>query len=298
MTDNEISTFGSTIAPPSQVLKPGAHPGFMIGTDDKPMDNRIVAVSLGVRAEMKVGDRTFSAPVLLHEVTVLRHYYEMRAGSCQVRITAAWVPGLDRTRKLTHQELSDEVKRLRETFVVAKQGGQVIKSFELFYGTDPATQLKKLHEVMKKQHEAWNDLAAKAMTRLPVDTATLHPKVRESMASELITDRELEEIVALADPSRSGLEEIELAEIKSIDIDVAPKVVDLDAVKAEAEKDEIVDSEIEALLDKLTSGGLNSQNAQAVATLFSTHDKVTDEDLIRAVGGSKTKAEQVRKLLS
>lgn len=67
MTDKELSQFGTTIAPPSQTLKPGVDPGFMIGTDDKPHDARIVAVSIGVRAEMKVGDRTFSAPVLLQD---------------------------------------------------------------------------------------------------------------------------------------------------------------------------------------------------------------------------------------
>jgi hypothetical protein len=303
MSDDKLASFGPTMAPPRRDSVPAsAAPFFIIGADDKPLDERKVAATIAVRAEIKVGDRSFSCPVLLHEVVVLRHYYEARAGSGQVRITAAWVPALERTRMLTHADLVAEAQRMRETFIIPKPGGIVIKSFEMFFGAEPSAQLKRLHTVMREQYEAWNALFAKAKGRLPADIVALHPKVQESHASELITDRELEEIALIADPSRRGLEQIQLAEIKPADIAAAPEApvasLSLEAIKAEAEAsvpDTLTPGEI--LVDKLLAKGLDETRALGVAALVEEFgDRVTDADLLKVLG-SKTKVEQVKPLL-
>lgn len=303
---DHTSEFGPSITPPRDSdIKPGAAPIFIIGADDRPLDNRIVALSIGVRAELKVGDRQFSSPILLHEVVILRHYYEARAGSGQVRITGAWAPGVPRTRSLTHADLLAEVRRLSETFVVHRAGGQVIKTFELFFGAEPSEQIRRLHAVMREQYEAWNKLCAVAMGRLPMDTAALHPEIRKSMASELITEREMDQIALIADPSRRGLETIELDEIKPADIAPTPLAapLSLEALKAAAEADADAEahsagaSRGEIIAERLKASGLDEQRALAVGVLVEEFgDDVSDEALVKAVG-SKQKAAQVRPLL-
>lgn len=289
---------------PAKPPKPEPAPMFIIGADDRPADNRIVARTIALRGDIKAGDREFSSPVLAHEVIALRHHHESRTGSGQIRVSASWPPGLPRERGLTHSDLAAEVKRMRETFLSPRQNGQVIKSFEIYFGAEPTEQLKRLHEVMRLQYAAWSELVDKAVKRIEGDTSKLHPEVVKSMAYDLITEREVETVLALADPSRAGLKEIELAEVKPADIALAAAAVkqDLDAVKAAAEK-EVDETELtpgERIADKLGASGLDSQRAMAVGALVENAggepSKVSDEDLIRVLG-SKQKAEQIRKLM-
>lgn len=301
MPDNDLPSFGPTMAPPTKSDKP-VEPFFMVGVDDKPLDTRVIAMGIGIRAEIKVGDRTFSSVVLLHEVVVLRHFYETKAGSGQVRISAAWPPALQRIKPLTHNNLVEEVKRMRESYVTAKQGGQMVKSFELYFGTEPSAQLKRLHHVMREQYEAWNSLFAKAMTRLDADTKDIHPKMRESMATELITEQELERLALIADPSRAGLDQIQLDEIQPADIQVAVEnataAQSVEEIKAQVEADTEEDSPVEKLLDRLmTKGGLDSQRAGQLAQLIGDKGRATNDDLVRILG-SKTKADQIKPLLT
>lgn len=285
-------------------------PMFIIGADDRPADTRTVAIALTLRAEIKVGDREFSSPVHAHEVVVLRHFYEARAGSGQVRVYAAWPPGLNRDKSLTHSDLAAEAKRMRDSFITVRQGGQVVRSFDTFFGTEPTEQLKRLHAVMREQREAWNALYAKALKRIEGDTADLHPEMRKSMAYDLITEREVEEILLIADPARRGLNEFVLDEIKEADLTLTgdaainqaltPKP-SLDEIKANAEKqadDESSTTLGERVADLLGAAGVESTKALAVGTLWDQHaGQVSDDDLARVLG-SKAKADQARKIIA
>lgn len=289
--------FGPSIEPPKD--KSNADPYFIVGADDRPTDDRVVALSLGLRAEIKVGDKIFSSVVLAHEVVVLRHYYDSRAGSSQVRISAAWPPALERMKRMTHGALSEELKRMRETFIVKKVDGTIFKSFEHYYGADPTSQLKRLHTVMREQSEAWRTLMAKAMGRLDEKAAGLHPKVRESMATELITEREIEELVLLADPSRKGLDMVELEEVKSLDIALKEpgEKKSLEQIKAEVEAEVIPTDKSETIIDALVAKGLDAQRASAVGILVAAGRKIGVDEWITAFG-SKAKYDQYKALLT
>lgn len=289
-------------------VNPNAAPMFIVGADDRPTDNRIVAIALGFRGELKVGDREFSSPILAHEAIVLRHFYEARAGSGTVAVKASWPPGLARERGLTHSDLAAEVKRLRETFITARQGGNVIKSFDIFFGTEPADQLKRLHAVMREQYEAWKALLAKAHNRLEGDLSGLHAEVKRSMACELITEREVEDLIAIADPSRRASADMQLAEIKLSDLTLTgdaaveqaiPKPIDDVKAAAEAAADaEDTASLGERVADVLNSNGVEAQKALAVGALVEQYGaKVSHEDLVRVLG-SKTQADQARRLIN
>lgn len=306
--------------PPQQTMLPntaipkGADPFYVAGADDRPLDNRVVAICVTARAEVKVGDREFSAPANLHEIVVLRAFYEARAGTGLLRATTGWPTGLTREKSLTHSDLQAEVDRMRRTFVVVRPGGQVLKIFESFFGTEPTEQLKRLHAVMREQYEAWKLLVAKASTRLPADTATMSAPQRLSAAYDLITERELDEIILLADPARrNGRDTIELPQVAARpDVAVAPtaapvapltleglKAAGEAAVEKEKAKDPaaIDDDREDALVMELNKAGLDTVRSMAVGSAFrQAKGVVSDEELIRILG-SKNKLEQVKSLL-
>lgn len=309
MTIETPPTLPIATASPAKIKQPM----FIVGADDRPLDTRIIAIALCFRADLKAGDREFSSPVNAHEVVVLRHFYEARTGSGQVRLAPSFPPGLSRERQLTHADLAGEVKRMRETFISPRQNGQLIRSFDAYFGAEPTEQLKRLHEVLRKQYEAWTKLVAKAMTRLADPEKASNPEeqvrlnaVRLSEAYDVITEREIEEIFLLADPSRSGLQEIQLSEIKAVDLTLVGDAAINQALKpsieeirtaAEASADSEANLSIgELISDRLHATGLDAARAMAVGSLVETAgapDKVSMEDLIRVLG-SKQKAEQIR----
>ncbi len=316
MTTTEIPTQGPDIVP-TATMPPAKvkAPMFIVGADDRPLDTRIVAIALSFSAELQAGDREFSSPVNAHEVIVLRHFYEARTGSGKVRILPGFPPGLTRERPLTHADLAGEVKRMRETFVSPRQNGQLIRSFDSYFGTEPTEQLKRLHEVLERQYKAWIALVKKAATRLdapPVATSAEEKlrldAIRLSEVYDVITEREIEEILALADPSRAGLQEIQLAEIKSADLTLTgdaaieqalfakPTLEDVKAAADAAADEEASLSIGELIADRLHANGLDGTRAMAVAALVETAgsaEKVAMDDLIKVLG-SKQKAEQIR----
>jgi len=290
--DNAYNALYERAAPPSK------DKFYIAGSDDRPTDMRIVAVAVRVRAELKVGDRDFSCPLCLHEVATLRRFYEMRAGG-SIRLVPGWLPNLPRTVPLTHDKLKSEAERMARTFIVPRIGQPPVMCFADFFGQSPSEQLIRLHTVMRQQFDAWNDLLKRAAPRLVKGSED--PAITEALIQDLITEKELDEIANLADPSRRGLDDIELAEIPLPAGAVeTPKPVDLDAMKAAAEAEDKPDA-LEAVMDRLKAqAGASERQALETASLLEiagSADKISDEDLARIAGG-KGRAAAFRKVLA
>lgn len=270
-TDPKAPSLSNVSAP----LPPPIDTFFAIGEDDRPTDNRIVACSIGLRCEFKVGDRDASGVYLAHEICVLRRFYEARAGNGLIRPTGGWPPGLDRYRRLTHNDLTRERDRLNK-MVVVLSGGRVASPFKDLFGGTPAEQLTRLHSVMRNQLEAWQKLLARAKTRIPPGSENLNPMVLEAMACDLMTEREVEELVLMADPSTQGLEEMTLPEIS------APS-----APFAQAAAEDKPD-DLDACMARLDAVGVKKQQALELASLLEMSggaDKITDDQIAKIAGG-------------
>jgi hypothetical protein len=269
-------------------LPPGAAKFYMAGSDDRPTDTRTVGVAVRVRADLKIGDRDFSASLCMHEVAVLRRFYEMRAGGA-IRLATGWQPALPRLVPLTHDKLKAEAERMARTFVVSRNGQPPVMCFADFFGQSPSEQLVRLHTVMKQQCEGWLDLMKRARGRMT--THHEDPVLVESMVQDLITEKELDELANLADPSRRGLDDIELGEIVLPGLDsVLTPANNADAVaaaKAAAEADDKPDP-LEQLMDRLKAAGASERQALETASLLEIAGdpaKISDEDLTRIAGG-------------
>lgn len=266
-------------------------PFYMSGVDDRPQDARIVAVAVRARCELKVGDREFSGCLCLHEIAVMRRFYEMRGGG-SIRATPGWLPALSRHVPLVHDKLRMEAERMAKTFVVPRAGQPPIMCFAEFFGQAPSEQLTRLHAVMRQQYEAWSALLEKAKARLeklPVDQ-----NIAISMANDLITERELEELIAIADPSKKGMDEIELPEVE-----MAPETpaVSLESAKAAADADP--GDDLDKRLTRLRDAGATEKQAFDIASLLEIVgdlDKISDQDIAKAAGG-KARVEAYRAAL-
>lgn len=282
--------------------KQGAKPFYVAGVDDRSTDDRIVAIAVQIRTELKIGDRDFSAGSLcLHEIAVMRSFYEARGGG-SIRPQPGWLPNLDRFPKLTSEKLKQEAERLRKTAMVPRAGMPPIMCFDALYGTTPNEQLTRLHTVMKEQYEAWNKLMEVCRGRLkatPAGAKITDPAVFEAMAADLMTEREIDEIINLANPAMRGLSEIELGEIKPkapVTVpDAGPLNTSTDGA-AEGEEDEV-----DKRLSRLRAAGVEERAANELASLLELvgdSGKVADEDIAK-IAGTKEKAtvSKIRKAL-
>jgi hypothetical protein len=297
----------------SPATSPGgnAQPFFLNGSDDRPLDIRTVAVAIIVRTTFRVAERDASAPLGLHEIAVLRRYYEHRGGGT-IRPEPGFPPGLSRFVELTHDKLKQEQANLAR-FIIPRIGSAPINCFAELFGSQPQEQLTRLHKVMKEQLEAWNALAANARKRLDSqireqgkDLTGVDPRVIESMTFDLITERELEEIINLADPSREGLGEIELQEVlrpaPAGSITAALDGIEKVVTSAEGLKTQKVVTSAEGLktqaaagesfsdkvLDRLTDAGIPLKQADAVVSLLEIEPdpaKLSDDQIVKALGG-------------
>ena len=279
-------------------LPSGAAKFYMAGSDDRPTDTRIVAVAVRVRADLKIGDRDFSASLCMHEVAVLRRFYEMRAGGA-IRLATGWQPALPRLVPLTHDKLKAEAERMARTFVVPRQGQPPVMCFADFYGQSPSEQLVRLHTIMKQQYEGWLDLEKRARGRLTVHHED--PAIMASMVQDLITEKELDDLANMADPSKRGLDDIELSEILlpgiSSALTPANNVDAVAAAKAAAEQEPA--DPLEQLMDRLKAAGATERQSLETASLLEIAggvDKISDEDLSRIAGG-KGRAAAFRKAM-
>lgn len=295
-----------TLIPPKDV--PSHKAGFIIGQDDKPQDERTVAVTIGLRATMRTDDKEMSAPICMHELIILRRYYEEQNGS--VRVETGWIAGLPRHRSLTQSDLASEVKRMRESYRIHRSN-DVLELMEMYYGTEPTAQIRKLHEVMKKQAEAWAKLLPILMARAkptegyPLQSwNAMRPEIQLSAAYDAITEQELNRIINLADPSTNTVEDLVLEQVFMMAAPEAPSAppVNLADVQAAAEAEaDAGASPIDKLMDELEkTAGLSPSAALQVASLVEkagVGGTIGDGDIAAALG-SKSKVPAVRAVLS
>ena len=296
------------VLPPQQLLLPpkdtGRFSGFVIGETDRPQDERTVAVTIGVRANFRVNDREFSGAICLHEVLALRKFYEEQNGS--VTLEAGWPAGVPRHRHLTQAQLMAEVTRMSRDYVIPKENGK-IDIMAIYYGAEPSVRLRKIHEIMRKQAEAWAALVPVIMARAKPSEGhallvwnNLHDEVKRSQAYDGISTQELNRIVNLADPALDVMENLVL---ESIPLSAAlgvgsptepPVDVDQSAIQAEAEAAaDAAQTPVERLVDALAAGGLSASDALAVASLVEmvgAGAKLTDSDISAALS-APTKAQ-------
>ncbi len=84
---DEALPMGPSFIP--QQAKAGDPPVHFASSDIRPTDKRIVAVTIGVRANLKQADRNFSCALCMHEIPVYKRFYELMGGS--VDIEPGWV---------------------------------------------------------------------------------------------------------------------------------------------------------------------------------------------------------------
>ena len=306
---------------PVTKLPENVHPGFYLGEKDAGVLNRIVAYAIHTRCTIKSGDRELSAQdMCLHEVAFFRRMYEEDGGS--LVLDPAWPPGLARCTPLEQDGLNRELERLRDRLIIPKNGG-ALHILPTFIGTEPDEQLKRLHEIMRLQLEAWAKALAIAKKRIPPaelvtinakgQTVPKHPEIIQSMACDRMTTQEIEAIANIADPSRDGLGEIELPEAILPPVaattpggepvgapeETGPSLAEIEA-QAEAEVDGTPIDPQEALVAKLEAkAGLDHQQALSVASLVDLArdpSSIPDDDLVQVLG-SKAKLQATKRAL-
>jgi hypothetical protein len=285
----------------------GSTPFYMVGTDDRPLDTRVVAVAIAVRADVKVADRDFSAPVCIHEIPVLQRYLEAMTGSCTLRINGGWPPGLPRFRRLTQDNLRTEVRRLSARVVPLKDRPPLEPFSSFFPGTEDEKVIR-LHKVMKEQLEAWTALAEKAIARISPEKlrGIDDPEIHKSLAADYITEQEVMTVANMADASRRELAEIVLPGVDDVLVRaqaLAARVdAGLEAIKAAAavaDPTEAVGDLVTDAFSRMKEVGFADAVAVAVSALLEPHgreDMVPDEAIISA-GVDKAKLAAARRAL-
>lgn len=289
--------FGPTMTPPTST---GKADFFIIGTDDKPQDDRVVAVSISVRAMFKVGDREFSTTIGLHEALVLQSYLHASSGGCTLTLSGGWVPGIDRYRKLTQTTLKVEVERLCR-MQVPRKDAPPLDCFGQFFPGNMTERIKRVHAVMTEQFTAWEALMKTVRTRVVASSKETRPAVVESLACEYITEQEINAIRDLANPGAGQLAELVLPEVT---FGASPAVAEasgkLDDIIARAHA--IADSSthpVDAAMERLETAGFDANTSGKVASLleqFGSADKVPDASIVEAAG-SKAKLAAAKQAL-
>lgn len=301
MADTDM---GETIAPSTvSGIKNGAHPGFFIGQDDRPTDTRVVAIAIRVRTpSLRVGDREFSASDrCLHEGAILRRFYEEQGGS--VQFDAGWPPSSPRLVKLTHELLKKEVERIVGSYIIPRENNTQVIAKD-YLGAEPGEQLKRMHDQMRKQYEAWVALIERVKFRTAAQLALVtDPLVVDSMLYDNITPKELAEIIAIGDPSKNGIDDLVLPEVidytaKAVPGDVySPPLVDkLANVNTSMTELPSAVSNEERVFDALEATGFDMGEIGKLTSLLDNGrdpSKVTNDEIVTAMG-SKAKLKAIR----
>lgn len=280
----------STIPSPSTK----ASPVFFVGDDRRKSvgDDKIVAVSVTVNLVCREGEREFSASAGLHELPVLRRFYDAIGGN--ITINKSWVPGVPRQRTLNQDALATELERLTNTYIVRADGKGVRNITAEVYGPTPSEQLRNIHKAMKEIMQAWAKLEEKGLQRVMAGypkekLAKLHPQEIAALAADEILDREIDEVIALADPQTIALNEIELSHVQIPGPEKADAVTESVAGGEDPE---------EALQTYFQRAGLKEDTAIDLATLCVTIGaaKVTDAQLGTVRGLDKVSKETLSKV--
>lgn len=186
-----------------------AEKGFAVGLVDQG-SQKIVAVAVSINFNLKDGQKERGHGMVLHEVPLMRR---MHPGGV-VDVLPYWPPGVERTRKLTQEALKNELERLGRAYG-SKRPGQTASLLQEVYGSTESEQLLNLHAKMAKVAAGWRALeqtgAARLATKYP--GRDIHPLEFQGLLSEVITADEIEELVAIIEPQRKDLAEIDLPEL-------------------------------------------------------------------------------------
>lgn len=310
-------TIPEIVLPPQQTIAfpreetPRNRGGFIIGESDRPQDDRIVAITIGLRANFRINDREFSGPLCAHEYIPMRRFYEDQNGS--ITLEPGWVAGVFRHRQLTQAQLVAEVTRMNSAFAIPRENG-VTDVMGIYYGAEPAGRVRKIHEIMRKQAEAWSKLVPVLHARAkPKDGHALvvwnglPSEVQLAHAYDTITTQELNAIVNLADPGMDLVGDLVLDTVSlssfqgGLPAPDAPPV-DIAATQAAAEAEaDASQSGLDVLVDKLAAAGLPPSSALEVASMVEMMGPgatIGDNDLTVALGSaSKAKLAAVREVL-
>lgn len=255
-----------------------SHGSYAIGPDVRPSrTERPVAIAVRVCADLKIGDREFSAEINMHEVVALRRFYDALGGGT-VRLTAYWPPGMPREIPLTNEQLQRELERMRNSFVVIQESGMTTMVVEELFGPEPAEQLRRLHQTMKEQYEEWRKLVATAKERVP-DATSMDPGLALAAAYERMADTELEAIARLADPASRMPDFIELPTLET-----SPETT-----AAQQAEQEVQDEVLERQLAHIEAAGFKREQAMSLLALRSMYTEITD-DLISDALNTSSKA--------
>jgi hypothetical protein len=281
-------------------------PAFASGPDIGKVDSgKIVAYAIRIRGDFKVGDRDFSGELCLHELVIMRRFYEEVNGG-SIAANATWPPAFQRLVPLTQDQLKVELNRMLSNYLVPKNNSVFVVP-TAFLGTEPAEQLKRLHEVMRKQLEAWAKVVESAKERLGSNIPS-NPHWALVAAFDAITARELEMVANIADPSADGDGGLELPEalapVGEISLGNGPAQAPMtpdEAMAAAIASESTEKDKTLALVDNLVGkGGLTHHEALAVSQLVELMEgsEIPDNDLSEAIGSkSKAKLESVRRVL-
>lgn len=273
------------------------------------VSERTVGYAIKVLADLKIGEREFSGEIDMHAVVCLRRKYEEMGGGT-VTLRPDWKPGLQRLTPVTQEQLGRVIETMHETYVVPRANGGVLDIFSLFYGAEPSQQLKRIHEVMRLQMDAWAKLTERAIARVPEASRPRDRNVLLTMAFELIAPRELEDIARIADPSSNeeGLSvELPAALMPATaaitaQAGAAASQMSLDDLQRQAAHDADAsgaDAEQLALVGRLEKAGVSPQHALAVASTVELMDgDISDEAIAAAIESTaKGKIDAVRRAL-
>lgn len=296
-TDN-IGPGPSMLLP--SMAAPAGYRSYATGPDSMATGTgRTVAFAIRVRADLKVGDREFSGEITLHEYAAFRRFYEELNGS--IRVDPSWPAGHNRLTPLSQEQLQIELGRMKAAFVVPRTNS-MFEVLPLFLGSEPAAQLTRLHDLMRRQLEAWSRLVEVAKARIPEKVRPTDSGYLLAMACDHITARELEEIANMGDPSRDGVGELELPEAlapsTSTILTPATPTKSFQEIEAEVNAEEQAPDATLELIGKLRKEGLDETQATGIAGLveLSGGAALSDEDIISTVG-NKTKLAAVKRVL-
>ena len=166
------------------------------------VDPRVVAHAVVFNLDIREGEREFSAPgIPAHEIPLLRKKYGYLNGS--VTISKGWVPSTSSIVPLNQAQFLEEIKRLTEAYQF-KTESRTIDFLVEIYGSVKKDQVVGIMRSMKQSYKVFKDVWPRLMDRAranwPANKSNPFVEEIEEQAYKEITDRELNDVVAAADP--------------------------------------------------------------------------------------------------
>ncbi len=307
-----------------------AMPFYVVG--DEPSgrqmgDTDVRTMQVSVNLDLR-SDREFSSARPLHEIPLLMKLYKDRLGG-SVTIKSDWAPALSRKVAFTREMLKRELVRLNETYTIPLEKG-AINLVEMVYGADADTKLfKKMHEMFilwvaleKRLRAEVEPALKKSFADRNAEMASQRGKntfliALEQAMWERLVPKDIEEIVKIAFPDESLMEDISMDGIEipkegASNASAAPAVglmpgedPILGGVEGiispvnddDGSADQLVDPQ--ALQDHLSAAGHKERVVNAFVEAYSDQEgKISEESWTEIVGGGKNAAKVRESLMS